>query len=249
MHARSLLLIASAAVVLGACGSESDDNDATGEATVFAAASLTDAFEELGEAFEQQQPGATVTFSFASSSDLARQVVEGAPADVFASADPANMAKVTDVDAATGDPEVFATNRGEIIVAPENPLDIEGVDDLATRDLVVVLCAVEVPCGTYASTIFDNAGVVVTPDSFEENVKAVTSKVTLGEADAGIVYTTDVRAAGDSASGVAIPDDINVVAEYPVVAVSDNAVAQAFVDFTLSPEGQGILASYGFGAP
>ena len=123
------------------------------------------------------------------------------------------------------------------------------VDDLAASDLVVVVCSPDVPCGTYAGEIFDNAGVDVTPDSYEENVKAVATKVTLGEADAGIVYTTDVLGAGDAASGVEIPDDVNVIAEYPIVAVSDSSVAQAFVEFVTGPVGQRILASHGFGAP
>ena len=232
--------------VLAACAGDSSPSTGT---TVFAAASLTEAFTELGDAFTREQPDADLTFSFASSSDLARQVVEGAPVDVFASADLANMAKVTDAGAASGEPTAFATNRAAIIVAPGNPLDITSVDDLAASDLVVVVCSPDVPCGTYAGEIFDNAGVDVTPDSYEENVKAVATKVTLGEADAGIVYSTDVLAAGDAASGVEIPDDVNVIAEYPIVAVSDSTVARAFIEFVAGPAGQRILASHGFGAP
>lgn len=197
----------------------------------------------------QVRPDAEVTFSFASSSDLARQVIEGAPGDVFASADLANMTKVTDAEAVSGAPMVFATNRAEIVVAPGNPLGITGVADLATRDLVVVVCAPEVPCGTYAAEIFDRAGVAVTPDSLENNVKAVLTKVTLGEADAGVVYVTDVQAAGDAVSGVEIPTDGNVVADYPIVAVSDDPLARTFIDFVTSAAGQDILASSGFGPP
>ena len=135
---------------------------------------------------------------------------------------------------------------------PGNPKGITGVADLANHDLIVVLCAPEVPCGKYAAQIFENAGVTVTPKSFEENVKAVVTKVTLGEADAGIVYATDVTAAGAEAEGVEIPADINVVAEYPIAATTEapNADgAQAFIDFVLSEQGQKILASYGFLAP
>ena len=179
--------------VLAACaGGSSSSSDTT--TTIFAAASLTEAFTEVGDAFVREHPDVDLAFSFASSSDLARQVVEGAPADVFASADPANMAKVTDAGAASVEPTVFATNQAEMIVAPGNPLDITGVDDLAAGDLVVVVCAPDVPCGTYAGEVFAKAGVDITPDSYENNVKAVAAKVVLGEADAGIVYATDVRA-------------------------------------------------------
>ena len=217
--------------------------------TVFAAASLADAFTELGEAFEQADPGVEVEFSFASSSDLARQVIEGAPVAVYASADTANMDKVIAAGAAAGTPVVFATNSTEIIVAPGNPLGISGLDDLAARDLVVVVCAPEVPCGAYAEQVFERAGVDVTPDSFEENVRGVVTKVTLGEADAGIVYGTDVLAADERASGVEIPADVNVVAEYPIVSLSGDGVADRFVEFAAGAVGQGVLASYGFGAP
>ena len=235
------------ALVGAACGS--DSSSSSNAVTVFAASSLTDAFTELGDAFTQANPDADLTFSFASSSDLARQVIEGAPGDVYASADLANMAKVTDAGAVAGEPTVFATNSAEIIVGPGNPLGITGVDDLATSDLVVVVCAPEVPCGTYAAEIFDRAGVTVTPDSLEDNVKAVVTKVTLGEADAGVVYVTDVEAVGEAASGVEIPADVNVVADYPIVAVSDDPLARTFVEFVRSAAGQDILASYGFGPP
>jgi len=245
--ARLLLTVLVGSLVVGACGSTTDPS--ADSATVFAAASLTDAFTELGDAFLLERPGADLTFSFGSSADLARQIVEGAPVDVFASADLTNMAKVVDAGPASSDPRVFATNRAEIVVAPGNPLDITGLDDLTRDDLVVVVCAPEVPCGTYASEVFDNAGVEITPASYEANVKAVVTKVTLGEADAGIVYATDVLAAGNAVSGVEIPSGINVIAEYPVVAVSDNGVAQAFIDFVTGAGGQRILASNGFGAP
>ncbi len=162
------------------------------------------------------------------------------------------MAKLTDADGTTGDPEVFATNSAEIIVAPGNPLAIGGVEDLADPALIVVTCAPEVPCGAYAAEVFANAGVTVTPDSLEENVKAVVTKVTLGEADAGIAYATDVQAAGADASGVKIPADINVVAEYPIAltaGTTDRDGAQAFIDFVTGAVGQSILADYGFTAP
>jgi len=243
-------------LVSGACGSESDPETASsatgGEVVVFAAASLTDAFGEVGEAFMTANPDVEVTFSFAASSSLVAQILEGAPADVYASADRDNMAALADAGAGAGEPVVFANNLSEIIVAPGNPLGITDVGDLADPELVLVVCAPQVPCGTYATDIFDRAGADITPDSFETNVKAVVTKVTLGEADAGIVYATDVRAAGPAAAGVEIPDDLNVIAEYPMVTTngaSNPAGAQAFIDFTVGLTGQAILAEYGFTAP
>lgn len=255
------LLVASlAAVVLVAasCGGSDDaDEPATtatavsGDLVVFAAASLTDAFSELGNAFTAANPDASVTFNFAASSALVAQIIEGAPADVYASADLANMARLTDAGANAAEPVVFANNRSEIVVSPGNPLDIAGVEDLADDDLIVVVCAPEVPCGTSASQIFDNAGVDAAVDSFEENVRAVLTKVRLGEADAGIVYATDVTAAGDEADGVEIPADLNVVSEYPIAVTADAPnpdAAQAFIEFVLGDDGQAILAGHGFGS-
>jgi molybdate transport system substrate-binding protein len=239
-----------AALLLCACGSGTESSDDTDQIAIFAASSLTEAFTALADAYAIEHPGVEPVLTFASSSDLARQITEGADADVLATADVPNMTKVVDAGLTDGEPQVFATNRAEIIVAPGNPLGITGVEDLASDDLVVVVCAPEAPCGKYAAEVFGNAGVEVTPDSREENVKAVVTKVTLGEADAGIVYTTDVLAAGDDAAGVTIADDVNVLAEYPIAAIdSAPAPAHDFIDFVLSPAGQAILGRYGFGAP
>ena len=239
-------------LLAASCGGSDTEAGTGGEVVVFAAASLTDAFTELGDAFAASNPGSTVTFNFAGSSALATQITEGAPADVFASADLATMATLIETGATTGDPVVFATNRAAIVVAAGNPSGVTGVADLADDDLVVVQCAPEVPCGRYAAQVLATAGVAVTPKSLEENVRAVVSKVTLGEADAGIVYVTDVAAAGPEVEGVEIPADVNVVAEYPI-AVTAGAPnpdgARAFVDFVLGDRGQQILASYGFLAP
>jgi molybdate transport system substrate-binding protein len=252
------LLIAALGVlglVAVSCGDDDDvasSASVRGSITVFAAASLTDAFEEIGTAFTAANPDADVTFSFAGSSDLVAQINEGAPADVFAAADQANMEGLTEAAGHAGEPEVFATNRLAIITGPGNPHGITGVDDLADPDLIVVTCATEVPCGRYAQEVFDAAGATVTPKSFEESVRGVANKVTLGEADAGIVYATDVLAAGDEAAGVEIPDDINVVARYPIVTTADAAnpaTAQAFVAFVLGPAGRQILAGHGFTGP
>jgi molybdate transport system substrate-binding protein len=241
-----------AVVALASCGSDgiARDDATAADITVFAAASLTTAFTDLGDAFTAANPGADVTFSFAGSSELVAQLREGAPADVFASADLANMAVLTGADLVDGEPEVFATNVAEIIVEAGNPRGITGVADLDDDDLVVVQCAPEVPCGAYAEEVLANAGVTVMPSSLEQNVKAVTTKVLLGEADAGIVYRTDVLAAGEDADGVAIPEDVNVVAQYPIALVADApdpSGGRAFIDFVLSVEGQQILADAGFG--
>ena len=249
---RAAVAFVIAALLVASCGaSDSGSGDGAG-VTVFAAASLTAAFTEIGEAFMVDHPDAEVTFNFAGSSALAAQITEGAPVDVFASADLANMDELIDAGLEAAAPVVFAANLAEIIVESGNPQGVTGVADLADPDLVVVQCAPEVPCGAYAEQIFDNAGVTVTPSSFEENVKAVVTKVVLGEADAGIVYRTDVIAAGDDAAGVAIPADVNVVAAYPVVALADAPNpdgAREFIDFVLGPSGQQILASYGFDSP
>jgi molybdate transport system substrate-binding protein len=225
---------------------------ATGNLTVFAAASLTESFTEIGKAFETANPGAKVTFNFAASSALVTQIDEGAPADVFASADEANMKKLTDARANAGAPVTFAKNKLTIIVGKGNPRKIASVKDLADPDQIVVTAAPQVPIGAYAQQVFTKAGITVTPKSLEENVKAVVTKVTAGEADAGIVYTTDVKAAGDLAEGVAIPDDLNVIAVYPVAAIKaapNAAAAQAFIAYLSSSAGQATLAEHGFAAP
>ncbi len=225
---------------------------AKGDITVFAAASLTESFNEIGTAFSTEHPDSKVTFNYDASSALVTQIGQGAPADVFASADQANMKKLTDANGNQGDPVVFATNKLEIITAPGNPKGIKTVADLANPDLIVVTCAPEVPIGAYTQQVFTNAGVTVTPKSLEQNVKGIVTKVTAGEADAGIVYATDVQAAGSAASGVPIPDNINVIASYPIVVTKESTNAstgQAFIDFVLSDQGQKILQANGFTAP
>jgi molybdate transport system substrate-binding protein len=223
----------------------------SGEITVFAAASLTEAFEELKTQFEDANPGVTVTFSFAASSALAEQINSGAPADVFASASAGTMDQVVDAGNAS-DPTTFANNVMEIAVPPDNPADVTGVDDLADPSEKVALCQPQVPCGSVAEEVLRKAGVSVTPVTVEPDVKSVLSKVQLGEVDAGVVYVTDVQAAGDKVEGVEIPDDVNASTSYPIatLTVSGNtATAEAFVEFVLSPDGERLLADAGFARP
>ncbi|HEX2178695.1 MAG TPA: molybdate ABC transporter substrate-binding protein [Actinomycetota bacterium] len=224
----------------------------SGSATIFAAASLTESFDELAAMFEEENPSAGVVFNFSSSSSLAAQISEQGGADAFASADQANMQKVTDQGLADGEPRIFARNKLEIIVGSGNPKGIRGLTDLDRPGLKVVLAAPEVPAGRYAREALSKAGVTVTPVSEALDVKGVVGPVTLGEADAGIVYTSDIVTIGARGEGVPIPDDLNVVAEYPIVLIDDaeNAeVARAFVDLVLSEEGRAVLIGNGFLAP
>lgn len=247
--------VAAAAPTPGAASAPTDaDADAAleGELTVFAAASLTEAFDAIADAFTDAHPDVDVTVSYASSADLVGQIVDGAPADVFASADTATMDEVVDAGAAGGSPQTFATNSLAIIVEPGNPRGIDGLADLADDDLIVVSCDPAVPIGAYTAEVLAAAGVDVEFDSLEENVRSVAAKVQLGEADAGIVYITDVLAAGDAADGVAIDAELNVVAEYPIVTTAeadDPGLAAAFVEFVLGDDGQDVLAELAFGPP
>jgi molybdate transport system substrate-binding protein len=224
----------------------------TGDITVFAAASLTEAFTELGERFEADHPGTRVDFNFGASSALVQQLIQGAPADVFASADQATMDQLVAADLAASTPVTFARNALTILVEDGNPEGIEGLADLAAPDLAVVLCAPQVPCGKYAAQVLAAAGISVTPRSLEENVKGVVTKVTIGEADAGIVYVTDAIAAGDETDRVDVPADQNAVATYPIssLAAAPNAeVADAFVDLVTGTEGRSALEDFGFTTP
>ena len=230
-----------------------DAGDAlSGELTVFAAASLSGAFDELAEQFEHQHPDLEVLpISYDGSSVLATQLLAGAPADVFAAADVPTMTEVVDAGLAS-DPRIFATNILEIVVAAGNPLKIEDLEDLTAAELVVILCVPEAPCGTASRTILDDADITLTPASAEQNVTAVLAKVKSGEADAGLVYATDVSAAGSAVTGVKIDGADKATNEYPLAALNAAAnpdAAETFVDFVLSDAGQSVLAEFGFGAP
>jgi molybdate transport system substrate-binding protein len=241
------------AALLAACGS-SPGTAATspaatpspaplsGNLSVFAAASLTASFNALATSFQAANPGVTVKFNFGGTPTLVTQIEQGAPADVFASADTTNMDKVTKDGFTAGASLVFAHNQLEIVVAPGNPKGITGLADLAKSGVLYISEGPTVPAGKYSLQ-------AVTPKSLETSVTAVIGKIELGEADAGIVYTTDVTAAGSKVSGVTIPAANNVIATYPIVVVkgtTNAAAAYAFMSYVVSVTGQSSLASFGF---
>jgi molybdate transport system substrate-binding protein len=253
---RALVALTVAAVAIAAVGgaphAHATGGKPSGELTVFAASSLTESFTAVAKRFEKRYPDVTVKFDFDSSANLAAQIQQGAPADVFASADEANIRKAVDSGDVNTKPVVFAKNRLEIAVEKGNPKKVSGLADLAKSGLVVVLCADAVPCGKYAAQAFANAGVSVSPASKEENAKATLSKVSLGEADASVVYVTDVRAAKGEVSGVKIPDRQNVIATYPIAVTKENrgsAAAKAWVQFIQSKAAQTTLRKFGFLPP
>jgi molybdate transport system substrate-binding protein len=271
---RSLLaLLAGTTLLLAACGSsggsestattKAPSSDATtttatepaleGEITVSAAASLTESFTELGKAFEADHDGTKITFTFDSSGTLSQQILDGAPVDVFASADEKNMQKLTDADLVKGEPTVFAKNQLIIVTKPGNPEGIESLADLADAG-IISLCGEDVPCGKFAGEALDKAGVTIPESSVTrgQNVKATLTAVTEGDAVAGIVYVTDALAAGDAVDSVEIPTDENVIATYPVAVLTDTqdaALASAFVDYVSSDAGQAVLEERGFLPP
>jgi molybdate transport system substrate-binding protein len=259
---RLLGVLGCALLLAGACGGGDKSaasgttttaaDELSGDITVYAAASLTDAFGEATDAFEEAHPGVDVELNVAASSALREQILAGAPADVFASANTSNMDQVVAGDAVDGEPEIFATNSLEIAVPAGNEAGVDGLDDFADPDLLIGLCADEVPCGQFGREALANAGVTPSVDTNEADVRALLTKVQSGDLDAGLVYRTDVQSAGDEIEGIEVPDEVNVVAEYPIAALSASAspdVAEAFVDFILSPDGHDILASFGFGSP
>ena len=251
---RRLALVATSALLLtglAACGDDDSGGGAGGDTTltVYAASSLTSTFEQIGTEFEAQHDGVTVEFSFGGSSDLVAQIQEGAPADVFASADTSTMDELTAEDLQAADPENFATNTLEIAVPPDNPAGVASFADLATDGINVVVCAPQVPCGAATVKVEEAAGIDIHPVSEEQSVTDVLAKVTSGEADAGLVYVTDVLAAGADVQGITFPESGEAVNTYPVVALKDAAdadLAQDFVDLVVSDTGQSILAAAGF---
>lgn len=223
----------------------------SGPLNVFAAASLTGAFTEIGKTFETAHPGATVVFNFGASSALAQQVVSGAPVDVFAAASPATMMAVTDAGDAS-EAEVFVRNRLQIAVPADNPGAVTGLADFTRADLTIALCAPKVPCGAAATQAFEAAGLTPSVDTEEQDVKAALAKVTLGEVDAALVYRTDVQAAGGKVKGIAFPEAGEAVNDYPIAVTTEAAnpdAAAAFVAYVLSPQGQQVFVTAGFDRP
>jgi molybdate transport system substrate-binding protein len=242
-------------VLVSACGDDSSSGADGGDdttLTVFAAASLTKTFTTLGKQFESQHAGVRVDFSFGGSSDLVSQIQQGAPADVFASADEANMDKVTGDDLQAGEPVDFASNTLEIATPPDNPAGITSFADLGKEGVQVVVCAPEVPCGAAAVKAEQATGVTISPVSEEQSVTDVLAKVSSGEADAGLVYVTDVAGAGDAVVGVPFPESSDIVNTYPIVALKDSRsseLAQDFIDLVTSDAGQSVLEEAGFAKP
>jgi molybdate transport system substrate-binding protein len=267
MRRFALTVAALAAVTVAGCSSSSSSSAPSGGGssspaagssalpagtiTVFAASSLKETFTQLGTQFEAAHPGDTVKFSFGASSTLATQITSGAPADVFASAAPKNMNTVVSAGDASN-PQDFAVNTAEVAVPPGNPANVTSVDDLAKSSVKVALCQPQVPCGVVATQVFKNSGITVKPVTLQPDVKSVLSQVELGNVDAGVVYVTDVKAAGAKVTGVPISASDNASTTYPIATISNSknqSIAQAFVAYVLSPPGQAVLSAAGFLEP
>lgn len=256
---------AAALLALSACSSDDSSSGSgssapesssspklSGTVTVFAAASLKESFTTLGEQFEKEHPGTKVTFSFGGSDSLAASITGGAPADLFAAASPKTMKIVTDAGDTSGAPETFVRNQLEIATLPGNPDKISSLKDLTKSDLKVVLCAEEVPCGSAARKALEASELKLTPVSYEQDVKSALTKVELKEADAAVVYKTDVQAAGDKVEGVDFPESADAVNDYPIALLKDapNAeAAKAFIELVRSDQGQRVLTGAGFLKP
>ena len=265
MRRLALAAVALAATAVAGCSSSSSSSTAsgstssstpsasssaaqTGTITVLAAASLKETFTQLGKQFETAHPGDTVKFSFGASSALAEQINSGAPADVFASAATKNMDQVVTTGNASN-PQNFATNVMEVAVPPNNPAKVTSVNDLAKSSVKVALCQPQVPCGVVAAEVFKNAKLTVKPVTLQPDVKSVLTQVELGNVDAGVVYVTDVQAAGSKVKGVTIPADVNATTTYPIATLThskEQSIAQAFVAYVLSPPGEQVLKAAGF---
>lgn len=249
-HLSGLAALALVSLPLTACAGSPDQGKPT--LVVYAASSLKTTFEQLGAQFEADHPGIEVEFNFAGSADLVSQVQQGAPVDVFASADIANMDKLAAQDQLAGQAQPFATNTLEIAVPPTNPARIAALDDLAGNGVQLVVCVPAVPCGSAAAKVEKAADLDWKPVSEEQSVADVLNKVTSGEADAGLVYVTDIKAAGDKVKGITFPLASDAVNTYPLAPMSggDNPdLARQFIQLVLSEQGQSVLAAAGFGKP
>jgi molybdate transport system substrate-binding protein len=258
MRRFALVMAALAATAVAGCSSSSSAPAAssssparTGTITVLAASSLKGTFTRLGKQFEAAHPGDTVKFSFGASSALAEQINSGAPADVFASASTKNMDQVVTPGNASN-PQDFARNVMEIAVPPGNPAKVTSINDLAKSSVKTALCQPQVPCGVVAAAVFKNAKITVKPVTLQPDVKSVLTQVELGNVDAGVVYVTDVQAAGAKVKGVTIPAGVNATTTYPIAALAHSkypSVAQAFVAYVLSATGEQVLKAAGFEQP
>jgi molybdate transport system substrate-binding protein len=257
-----VLAVALAAAAAAGCSSgsssaasgvslKSDASSVSGTITVFAAASLQGAFTTLAKQFEAAHPGTAVKFSFGASSSLADEITSGSPADVFASASPKNMDQVVKAGDATN-PVTFAKNVMEVAVPPSNPAHVTSVSSLANSSVKTALCQPQVPCGVTAQKVFSNAKISVKPVTLQPDVKSVLTQVELDNVDAGMVYVTDVKAAGSKVKGIAIPASENASTAYPIATINSSknkATAQAFAAYVASPAGQQVLAADGFEKP
>jgi molybdate transport system substrate-binding protein len=256
---RPILLAALVTVAAACAGHETGDSpesalhEPSGTITIAAAASLTDALEAIGARFEEVNPDASLTFAFEASSILASQIIDGAPADVFASADEQNMRRLIDVERVEGAPVIIARNDMVIVTQPGNPLRVDGLVDLSDVG-IVALCGVDAPCGVLARQILETAGVTIPEARITrgQNARATLTAVSEGDAAAGIVYRTDARSAGDAVTTVVIPGEQNRSTSYPIAVVtesSNTALARSFVAFVLSSTGRDLLDDFGFSPP
>ena len=262
---RTRLAAIAAVALVGLAGCGGDDGDGTaapaasasgsgvsGSVTVFAAASLTESFTQIGKDFETANPGTKVTFNFAGSPQLATQINEGAPADIFAAASPTTMKTVTDAGNGDGTPVTFVKNQLVIAVPKGNPKGVTGLSDLTKPGVKVALCAEQVPCGAAAKKALDAASVKLTPVTLEQDVKAALSKVKLGEVDAALVYRTDAKAASSDVDGIEFSESSGAINDYPLVVLKNapnKTAAQAFVTYIQSDKGKAVLTAAGFQAP
>lgn len=250
---RKALALAAVVLLLAAGCGDDDASPGTGATlTVFAAASLTESFTQIGKDFEAANPGTKVTFNFAASSALANQINEAAPADVFAAASPATMKTVTDKGNADGTPATFVKNQLVIAVAKGNPKGIKGLADLTKPDIKVALCAEQVPCGAAAKKALTAADVKLTPVTYEQDVKAALSKAKLGEVDAALVYRTDAKAASADVEGIEFPESAGAINDYPIAVLAkapNKTGARAFVQYVGTEQALKVLTDAGFQAP
>ena len=257
-HVLPAAALAVTLIAAGGCGDTGKGTRGSSSAgktktlVVFAAASLTETFTQLGKTFEAAHPGVSVKFNFGGSSALAQQITQGAPPDVFAAANPATMKTVTDAKDAAGSPQVFVRNRLEIAVPPSNPGKVKTLKDLTNPKLKVVECALQVPCGAAALKALASAHLTVKPVSQEQDVKGALTKVELNEADAALVYRTDVKATGGKVTGIDFPEAANAINDYPIVRLAkapQPALADQFIELVLSPQGKAMLTQAGFESP